>query len=186
MSDQRPTFDSLLQERLFNQRVLIAQGVLDETMANRISAQLVALEALAAEPIRMHLACAEGKLEAALVLVDAIRTLGVELTAVAVGEVSGAAVGVLAAAPRRVAYPHARFRLVEPPAPEVRGSATEVEAWAGEHLRMLHALVELLAQVTGQRAETVLADVRQGRFLTAEQAVLYGLVDTIATPGSRS
>lgn len=186
MSEQRPTFDSLLQERLFDQRVVLAQGVLDDAMANRTSAQLLALETLADEPIRMHLACPEGELGAALSLADTIQALGVELTAVAVGEVSGPAVGVLAVAPRRLAYPHARFRVIEPSVGELRGSATDVDAVAGEHLRMLHALVQLLADATGRRVETVLADLRQGLFLTAEQAVGYGLLDAVVGPGDRS
>ncbi|REF34932.1 ATP-dependent Clp protease proteolytic subunit [Thermasporomyces composti] len=186
MSDQQPTFDSFLQERLFDQRVVVARGVLDAAMANRTSAQLLALQARAAEPVRMHLACAEGELGAALSLADTIRALSVELTAVAVGEVSGAALGVLAAAPRRVAYPHARFRLVEPPATHVRGRATEVGTVAEEYARMVRALTELLAEATGQHVETVLADLRQGRFLTTEQALSYGLLDTVVTPGRPS
>jgi ATP-dependent Clp protease protease subunit len=114
-----------------------------------------------------------------------VRVLGVELTAVAVGEVSGAAIGVLAAAPRRLAYPHARFALTEPKATEIHGTAGEVDAFAREHLRQRDALVEVLAEATGRQPEAISDDLRHGRFLTAEQAVGYGLVDAVVSPAER-
>jgi ATP-dependent Clp protease, protease subunit len=182
MTQDRPvTFDTYVQEQLFERRVVLAQGVLDDDLATRTSAQLMTLEALADKPIRLHLGCPGGTLGAALSLVDTVHVLGVELTAVAVGEVSGAAVGVLAAAPRRLAYAHARFALNEPRAAEVQGTATEVDTFAKEHLRQRDALVEILAEATGRQAEAISDDLRHGRFLTAEQAIGYGLVTALVS-----
>jgi ATP-dependent Clp protease, protease subunit len=186
MRNDRPmTFDSYVQEHLFERRVVVAQGVLGDELATRTSAQLLTLEALATEPIRLHLSCPGGELGAALSLVDTVRVLGVELTTVAVGEVSGAALGVLAAAPRRLAYPHARFALTEPKSAEIRGTATEVDTFAREHLRQRDALVEILAEATGRQGEAISDDLRRGRFLTAEQAVGYGLVGELVSPADR-
>lgn len=186
MSHDRPmTFDTYIQEHLFERRVVLAQGVLDDDLATRTSAQLLTLEALADKPIRLHLGCPGGELGATLSLVDTVRVLGVELTAVAVGEVSGAALGVLAAAPRRLAYPHAHFALSEPKAAEIHGTASEVDTFAREQLRQRDALVEILAEATGRQAEAISDDLRRGRFLTAEQAVGYGLVTALVSPAER-
>jgi ATP-dependent Clp protease, protease subunit len=186
MADDRVvTFDTYIQEQLFERRVVVAQGFLDDQLATRTAAQLLTLEALADQPIRLHLGCRGGELGAALSLVDTIHMLGVDLTAVAVGEVSGVAVAALAAAPIRLAYPHARFALDEPKAADISGSASEIDTYAREHLRMRDALIELLAQATGRQADAIAADLRKGRFLTAEEAVGYGLVTRLVTPGER-
>lgn len=182
--DRIVTFDTMVQERLFERRVVLVQGVVDDVLATRTAAQVLTLEAMAAEPIRLHLSASDGDVGAVLSLVDTVRMLGVELTAVAVGEVSGAAVGVLAAAPVRLAYPHARFALREPKAAEVRGTATEIETQAQEYLRLRDVLVDLLAGATGRQAEAVADDLRKGRFLTAEQAVGYGIVQRLVSPNA--
>jgi ATP-dependent Clp protease, protease subunit len=180
IGDRAVSFDSYLQNQLFERRIVLAQGPLDADRATSVSAQLLTLEALAAEPIRLHLASPGGDLLAALSLVDTIGVLGVELTAVAVGEVSGAAVAPFAAAPRRLAYPHARFGLKEPEGPSFEGSATEIGSRAEDYLSRHQAFLEVLAEATGRQPEALAADLRTGRYLTAEQAIGYGLVSEIA------
>ncbi len=179
--DEAMTFDSYVAEQLFQRRVVLARGILDEERATRTAAQLLTLEALALDPIQLHLSCPDGTLGAALSLADTVHVLRAELTAVAVGEVSGPAVGAYAAAPVRVAYPHARFLLAEPKAPERAGTATEVDTYAQEYLRRRDDLVNLLAEATGRQAESVAADLRAGRFLSAEEAVGYGLAQRVAS-----
>ncbi|GAB3436427.1 ATP-dependent Clp protease proteolytic subunit [Flindersiella endophytica] len=173
-------FETYLHSQLFERRIVLAQGPLDDERATRVSAQLLTLEALAAEPIRLHLASPSGDIGAALSLVDTIGVLGVELTAVAVGEVTGAAVAAYAAAPKRLAYPHARFGLREPEGPEFKGSATEIGSRAEDYLNRHQAFVEVLAEATGRQPDAIAADLRTGRYLTADQAVGYGLADEIA------
>ncbi|GAA5034383.1 ATP-dependent Clp protease proteolytic subunit [Actinopolymorpha pittospori] len=181
MRDDRMTFDTYIQEQLFERRIVVAQGFLDDECATRTAARLLTLEAMDGSPIRLHLSCPGGTFGAALSLADTLRVLRAELTAVAVGEVSGAAVGALAAAPRRTAYPHARFQLSEPKVAEIKATASEVDTYAKEHLRQRDALVELLSEATGRQGEAVLRDLRAGRFLTAQEAVGYGLVQEVVS-----
>jgi len=184
---ERPhTFHTLIQERLFERRVVLAQGVIDDELATRTAAQLLTLEALAPEPITLRLACPAGELGAVLSLADTIHMLGVELTAIAVGEVSGAAIGALAAAPSRLAYPHARFALIEPKAEPTSGRASDIDTYAKEYLTRWHQLVELVADATGRQAEAVASDFREGRFLTAAEAKGYGLVSGVVSAGSET
>lgn len=183
--DRAMSFETYLQEQLFERRVVLAQGELDVERATNVSAQLLTLEALADEPIRLHLASPGGELGAVLGLADAIGMLGVELTVVATGEVGGAALAAYAAAPVRLAYPHARFALTEPDGPAFDGPATQLESLAEEHLRRHHAYVELLAEATGRQPDAIADDLRRKRYLTVSEAVGYGLVTSVETEQGR-
>ena len=90
-----------------------------------------------------------------------------------------AAVAILAAADRRLAFKHARIRLAEPRVAAVAGTADEVTAAAGQYLRELEELAVRLAEVTGQTRSRIEDDLSAGRILTADQARDYGLIDEI-------
>jgi ATP-dependent Clp protease, protease subunit len=173
------TFDSYIQGQLFERRIVLARGTLDEVVATNLAAQLLTLDANADEPIQLHLSSPGGDLGAALTLADTIKVLAAELTVTAVGEVSGSAIAVLAASPRRTGYPHARFGLREPESRQLTGTATDLGTHAQEYLRQRGALVDLIADATGRQAEAVDADLRTGRFLSAEEAMGYGLIHNV-------
>jgi ATP-dependent Clp protease, protease subunit len=181
-----------LQQRLFDQRVVLLQGSLDSVTASRVAAQLVALDALGGHRITMHMNSADGDLEAALLLMDTMDALHVPVHAIATGSVGGAVLGVLAAAGQRSAFPHARFLLTEPRAVEQpAGNADELAAWSTMQEEMLGALVRRLARIALKAPANVRRDLTEGRFLTAGEAVEYGLVqavtgaaDTRQRPGS--
>jgi ATP-dependent Clp protease protease subunit len=99
--------------------------------------------------------------------------------AVVTAQAGGAVIAVLAAAQRRSAYRHARFRLAEPRAAGVTGTADEVAAAAGQHLRELEEVILRLVEVTGQPRSRVEDDLSTGRMLSAEEARDYGLIDTV-------
>jgi ATP-dependent Clp protease protease subunit len=128
------------------------------------------------------MAAPDGELTAAFAVVDAIDAMRAPLHAVVTAQVGGAAVAVLAAASRRLAYRHAQIRLAEPRAAAVAGTADEVAAAAGQYLRELEEMAVRLAEVTGQPRSRVEDDLSIGRTLTAEQAREYGLIDDIVGP----
>jgi ATP-dependent Clp protease protease subunit len=117
-----------------------------------------------------------------LSVVDTIDLLGVPVVATCVGRAEGSAVGVVAAAERRFAAPHARFRLAEPSS-SVTGNAAGLHHWAQHHQAQLDRFVERLAQATGRPGEHIEADLDAGTWLSAQEAVNYGLVDQIWQPG---
>jgi ATP-dependent Clp protease protease subunit len=174
-----------LEERMFSQRIVLLQGPVVPQAANRAAATLLTLDALGAEPVRLHLNAPQGELSAVFALVDALDVMRAPVHATVIGEVGGAAIGVYVAARRRLAYPHARFRLAEPNAEGVNGTADEVAAAAGRYLRALEDLVVRVAQVTGQPRSRVEDDFGAGRIMGATEAHEYGLVDEIVPPTPR-
>jgi ATP-dependent Clp protease, protease subunit len=173
------TVSHWLAERLFDRRIVMLQGTLTAATASQAAAALLTLDAHNAEPVQLHLAIPDGDLDAAFTVVDAVDAMRAPLHAVVTSLVGGAAVAVLAAADRRLAYRHARIRLAEPRAATVSGTADEVAAAAGQYLRDLEELAVRVAAVTGQPRSRVEDDVSTGKILTAEEARDYGLIDEI-------
>jgi ATP-dependent Clp protease protease subunit len=168
-----------LAEKLFERRVVMLTGALTGGSASQAAASLLTLDALGTEPVHLHLSAPEGDLNAAFAVVDAVDAMRCELHATVTGEAGGAAVAVLAAAHRRLAYRHARIRLTEPRSATVAGTADEVASAAGRYLRELEELAVRLAEVTGQARSRIESDLSAGKMLTAAEAVEYGLVHEV-------
>ncbi len=168
-----------LAERLFDQRIVMMRGPLTGPAATQVAAALLTLDALGTEPVQLHVASLDGDLIAAFAVIDALDAMAAPVHAVVTAQAGGAALGVLAAADRRLAYRHARIRLAEPRAAGVTGTADEVAAAAGQHLRELEELTLRIVAVTGQPRSRVEDDLAAGRMLTAAEARDYGLVDAI-------
>ncbi|MEU4236505.1 ATP-dependent Clp protease proteolytic subunit [Actinoplanes sp. NPDC026619] len=168
-----------LEERLFDQRIVMIRGQLTHEAATGISAALLTLDAAGPAPVQLHVASDGGELGAALTVIDVIDTMTAPVHALVTSQAGGAVVAVLAAADKRSAYRHARFRLTEPRAAGVTGTADEVTRAAGQHLRELEEIVLRLVEVTGQSRSRVEDDLAAGRTLSVQEAVEYGLIDDI-------
>lgn len=174
-----PGLPGWLEEKLFDQRVVMLRGPLTGAQATQVAAVLLALDARGGEPVQLHVASPEGELSAAFALIDAMESMRAPVHAVVTAQAGGAVVGVLAAADRRSAYRHARIQLSEPRATSVTGTADVVTAAAGQHLRELEELVLRIVAVTGHPRSRVEDDLSTGRVLGAEEAVAYRIVDAI-------
>ena len=164
-----------LYERLLEQRIVLASGVLDDAAATRLSAQLLTLDAEGDGPIRLELQNLRSDLPAALTLMGVLDVVRAEIQAFASGETGGPALGVLASCPRRLAYPNASFTLSEPRL-RFAGTATAVSAHEQQASRMVDTLFYRLAEATGRDAEEIREDARHGRVLTVAEAIGYGLI----------
>jgi ATP-dependent Clp protease protease subunit len=167
-----------LQEQLFERRIVLVTGPLDEKAAARAAATLLALDADGSRPIELHLDSAHGTLDAAFVLLDTADTLHAVLRILCRGQVGGPAIGLLAAADHRAATPHARFHLTQPVA-RFAGTPEEIDARNRQKQELLWRLYGRLARCTGRPAEEVAEDIRRGRFLDAREALGYGLIDEV-------
>jgi ATP-dependent Clp protease, protease subunit len=168
-----------LEERLFDQRIVMIRGQLDAHAASSIAAALLTLDASGADPVQLHVASGGGDLNSAHSVIDVIDAMGAPVHALVTSEAGGSVLAVLAAAAKRSCYRHARFRLQEPRAAGVTGTADEVAAAAGQHLRELEEVILRLVEVTGQTRSRIEDDLSAGRILSAEEARDYGLIDEI-------
>jgi ATP-dependent Clp protease, protease subunit len=181
-----PEMPGWLEERLFDQRIVMVRGTLTGQVATGIAAALLTLDAAGPAPVQMHVASCGGELAAALSIVDVMDAMNAPVHAVVTSEAGGAVLAVLAAAEQRSAYRHARFRLAEPRAAGVTGTADEVAAAAGQHLRELEEMVLRLVEVTGQTRSRIEDDLSAGRILTAQEALDYGLIHSIVGNDKRA
>ena len=158
------------------------RGPLDDRSANDVIAELTVLDGTGDGPISLQVDSSGGPLEAAFAVVDTVDMLGAPVEVTCVGRAEGSAVAVVASAPRRRAAPHARFRLCEP-STTIEGRASQVETWAEHHRAQVASFAARLAAATGRPVEHVEADLSMGRWLDADAAVAYGLVDEVWRPG---
>ena len=175
----RRRLSAWLQEKLFERRIVLVTGRLDDHLAAEAAAAVMTLDALGAEPIDLHLDSPGGMLEAAFVLIDTLDRLHATLRIHCRGQVGGPAIGVAAAADHRSAAAHTRFRLFQPTA-HFSGTPDQIAAHSRQQQELLWRLHARLAQRTGRPAEEVAEDMRRGRDLDATEALDYGLIDEIS------
>jgi ATP-dependent Clp protease protease subunit len=166
---------------LFARRIVTLRGVLDDQAAGRVAAELMMLDASGDGSIELFVDSGEGTLEAAFAVMDTIDLLGVPVRATCLGRADGPAVGVVAVAHRRRASAHGRFHLIAPRT-TVQGTAGDLQRWVRHHQSQLEVFAARLADATGRPVEHVEADLDAGRYLNAEEAIRYGLIDELWSP----
>jgi ATP-dependent Clp protease, protease subunit len=170
-----------LYDRLLEQRIVMAHGWLDNEAATRLCAQLLTLDAEGTQPIRLELQGLDAELDAALSVMGVLDALRVPVSAYVAGRIRGPAVGLLALADHRYAYPSAVFVLSEPRM-QFNGTVASVTAQEQQAAQMIGELVSRLAAVTGRTAEQIRSDLEAQRLLTVDEAIDYGLVEGRAEP----
>jgi ATP-dependent Clp protease protease subunit len=173
--DPRTDWQDRIYERLLERRIIMATGMLDDEAATRLSAQFLTLDAEGGEPIRLELQNVRSELPAALAVMGVLDVLRVPVHAQAGGEVRGAALGLLASCPRRLAYPNASFALAEPRL-QFDGTVTAVTERQQQAERMLDSLYYRISEATGREVDEIRDDARRGRTLTTAEAIGYGLI----------
>jgi ATP-dependent Clp protease protease subunit len=176
----RPRLSAWLQEKLFERRIILLTGRLDDAVAAETAAALTTLDVTGTTPIELHLDSADGTLEAAFVLVDTLDQLRSPVRARCRGQVGGPAIGVAAAADHRSATAHTRFRLAQPTG-QFSGTPDAIVAYSRRQQDLLWRLHARLMQRTGRPAEEIAEDIRNGLYLDARQALDYGLIDEITS-----
>ncbi|TDC61829.1 ATP-dependent Clp protease proteolytic subunit [Actinomadura sp. GC306] len=176
--------DSNPYDKLFEDRIVFLGAPVDDTSANDVTAQLLALEGMNADrPIALYINSPGGSLTAMLAICDTMRYVAPPVETTCVGQAGSAAAVLLAAgAPgRRAALTGARILLHEPATEVSRGFATDLDIHAREMLRLREQTEAIVAEATGRDPGTVRRDLDRARFFTAAEAKEYGLIDEVIT-----
>ncbi len=165
---------------LFRRRTVWLRTPLDRDAANRLSAELLALEGESESPIELVINSPGGPVDTALSVIDTLDLLRSPVGTLCLGQAIGTAAAVLAcgSGPRR-ATPAARLSVRLRPF-DVSGTATELQDQARQMAAVHDHLALRLAEATGQLPAVIAMNFEQAGFMTAEQAVGYGLIDEVA------
>jgi ATP-dependent Clp protease, protease subunit len=168
---------------LFRRRTIFLRSVIQGTVAADVAAQLLALDSASAEPITMVIDSPGGDLSGLFTVHDTMQTLRSPVDTRCVGmAASGAAVILATGTGRRSATPNARIMLHQPHGGLGGGTAADIEIAAKEFLFLKKRLEEILAAATGQPIERVRTDTDRDFWMSADEAVAYGLIDEVV-PG---
>jgi ATP-dependent Clp protease, protease subunit len=173
---------SRVSERLYESRTVLIFGEISMSLAERVSAQLLALASENREPIRVIINSPGGHVESGDTIYDVLRFIEPEVTVVGTGWVASAGALIFCAAPRerRIALPNTRF-LLHQPTGGVGGPASDIEIEALQILSVRARLNRIFAEATGQALDKIARDTERNHWLTADEAVAYGLVGRIAS-----
>jgi len=172
---------------LKNRIVFVGTQITDQT-ANLIVAQLLYLSNEDSEsPIQMYINSPGGQIYAGLAIYDTMQMITNPINTVAVGVTASFGTVLLSAGTtgQRFALPHATIHLHQPLG-GVQGQATDIEIQANEIMRLRKKLNSILAHHTGQSEEKIKTDTERDYWLTAQDAVKYGLVDKVLEPSKDS
>jgi ATP-dependent Clp protease protease subunit len=167
-------------EALFDARTVLVFGEITPLLAERVTAQLLALAARGSDAIRVFLHSPGGHVESGDTIHDVIRFVEPEVEVVGSGWVASAGALIFAAADRarRCCLPNTRFLLHEPSG-GFGGQAADIEIEARQVIAMRARLNEIFARATGQPIEKIVRDTERNHWMTAREAQAYGLVGRI-------
>jgi len=170
-----------IYSRLLKDRVVFIGGEVEDGMANLVIAQLLFLQNENADAdIAVYVNSPGGVITSGMAIYDTMQFVGCNVRTYCIGQAASMGAVLLAAGTKgkRYVLPNSRI-LIHQPMGGARGTATDIGIQAEEILRMRERLNEILAHHTGQSVEQIAKDVDRDRFLSAQEAVDYGLADEI-------
>ncbi|MCP2342648.1 ATP-dependent Clp protease proteolytic subunit [Actinomadura rupiterrae] len=174
--------------KLFEERIVFLGSPVDDTSANDVTAQMLALEGMDPDrPINLYINSPGGSLTAMLAIYDTMQYVRPVVETTCLGQAVSAAAILLAggAAGKRQALAGARILLAEPEVGVSRGSSSDLEIEAAEILRLRDLTERIVAESTGRDTAAVRRDLDRARFFTADEALEYGLIDHVVTTRKR-
>jgi ATP-dependent Clp protease protease subunit len=169
---------------LLQNRIIFLGTPITDQVANVTVAQLLFLDREDPEKdIQLYINSPGGQIYAGMAIYDTMQLIRAPVSTIAVGVTASFGTLLLAAGTRgkRYALPHATIHMHQPLG-GAQGQATEIEIQAREILRLREELNRILSFHTGQPVERIAEDTERDRYMTAEQAKEYGLIDEVLTP----
>jgi len=170
-----------IYSRLLKDRIIMLQGEINDYTASLIVAQLLFLEAENPEKdIYLYINSPGGVVTSGFAIYDTMNYIKPDVVTICLGQAASMGAFLLSsgAKGKRFALPHARI-MIHQPLGGAQGQATDIEIHAKEILRMKKELNKILAQNTGQSVRKIEKDTERDFFMSAEEAVKYGLIDKV-------
>jgi ATP-dependent Clp protease protease subunit len=170
-----------IYSRLLNSRIILVTTPINDQTASLVVAQLIHLSNEDPEAdISMYISCPGGAVYAGMGIYDTMKMIPNQISTVAVGYTASFGTVLLTAGEKgkRYALPNATIHMHQPLG-GAQGQATDIEIQANEILRLKKRLNGILAEATGQSIEQIETDTNRDIYMSAEQAVNYGLVDHV-------
>ena len=167
--------------RLMMDRIIFLGAPVTDDVANIIQAQLLFLEAAdSSKDIRIYINSPGGSVYAGLGIYDTMQLIAPDVSTICTGMAASMAAILLAAGGKgkRTALPHSRV-MIHQPLGGAQGQASDIEITARQILQLKKELYEILATHTGQSYKKIEKDADRDYWLTSEEAVKYGLVDSV-------
>jgi len=171
-----------IYSRLSVERILFLGQEVTDGLANALVAQMLYLDSEdPSKPIYLYINSPGGSVTAGMAIYDTMQYIKAEVVTICVGLAASMGAFLLASGSpgKRLALPHARIMIHQPMGGTGRRQATDIDIEAKEILRIRQQLNEIMANRTGQTIERIEKDTDRDYFLSAEEAVAYGLIDKV-------
>ena len=170
-----------IYSRLLKERVVFMVGAVDDHMANLIVAQLLFLESENPEKdISLYINSPGGVVSSGLAVYDTMQFIRPDVSTVCIGQAASMGALILAGGQKekRHALPHSRV-MIHQPMGGAQGQASDIEIHTREILTTRERLNKILSTHTGQSMDTIKKDTDRDNFMSADEAVKYGIIDSI-------
>ncbi len=170
-----------IYSRLLKDRIVMLSGEINDVVASSIVAQLLFLEAEDPDKdIYLYINSPGGVITSGMSIYDTMNYIKPDVCTICIGQAASMGAFLLSsgAKGKRYALPHARI-MIHQPLGGAQGQATDIEIQAKEILRLKKILNEILAKNTGQSVKKIAKDTERDFFMSAEEAVEYGLIDQV-------
>jgi ATP-dependent Clp protease, protease subunit len=176
---ERPA-SSLMEQLAFKSRFVMVFGEIDDKVARSVCERLILLSQESDAPIQMLISSPGGHVESGDAIHDMIRFVRAPVTTIGSGWVASAGTHIFLAAPkaRRVCLPNTRF-MIHQPSGGAGGRASDIAIQAQEIIKMRERIAKVIAKETGQKLERVMADIDRDHWMSAAEAIDYGLVSRV-------
>ncbi len=177
-----------IYSRLLNERIVFLGEAIDDHVANSVVAQLLHLESVNSDKdISLYINSPGGVITSGLAIYDTMQFIKPDVSTICIGQCASMASVLLAAGAKgkRYALPNSRV-MIHQPSGGAQGQQTEIEIAAREILYVRERMNGILAKHTGQSIEKIQADTERDNFMSAQEAMEYGLVDKVIETNSET
>jgi ATP-dependent Clp protease protease subunit len=180
--DERPGVNGLLMAKFLEARTVLVFGGIDQKLAQMVSAQLLYLDHVSHDPIKIFVNSPGGHVESGDTIHDLISFIDSPVAVIGTGWVASAGTHIFLGAEKAQRYclPNTRF-LIHQPSGGAQGRAGDIAIQAQEIVKMRERLARVISDKTGQKIERVREDIERDYWMSTEEAKEYGILGKVIT-----